>query len=91
MRGRRRKSDGAQWGGAGDGVPVGSAVGAAGLGTHVRVGVGVGEGLAAAAVAVGEGVQDGVPDGVGMVSDTGRHGSVTPPDEYAAGTVDWPY
>jgi len=54
------------------------------------VGVGVGEGLAAAAVAVGEGVQDGVRDGVGVESEARRHGSATPPDENAAGTIDWP-
>jgi hypothetical protein len=33
---------------------------------------------------------EGMTEGVGMDSDVGRHGSATPPDEYAAGTVDWP-
>ena len=29
-------------------------------------------------------------EGVGMESNTGRHGSATPPDENEAGIMDWP-
>jgi hypothetical protein len=56
----------------------------------VRVRVRVGEARVHVRDGVGVRVRDGVRDGVGMDSDAGRQGSATPPDEYAAGTVDCP-
>ena len=42
------------------------------------------------AVALDEGVPVAVRDGVAATRPAGWQGSATPPDEYAAGTVDWP-
>ena len=55
-----------------------------------RVRVRVGEARVHVRDGDGVRVRDGVRDGVGTVSDAGRHGSATPPDEYAIGTMDWP-
>jgi hypothetical protein len=80
-------------------LPTGGGHMASGEGDGVRDGERVRVRVGEARVRDGDGVRvrdgdglhvwDGVRD-TGMDSDTGRHGSATPPDEYDAGTMDWP-